>query len=188
MPPVAVYDACVLYAAALRDLLMRLTMLGAVRAHWTETIHEEWMRSLLASRPDLSREQLERTKSLMNAHAQDALIAGYESLIPGLALPDPKDRHVLAAAISARARFIVTLNLSDFPARALIPYGVQAQHPDDFISQLLDDAPDLVCEAARQHRASLKNPPKSIAEYLETLGRVRLMQVADRLRAFEDAI
>ena len=123
--------------------------------------------------------QLERTKELMNARlAQDALVEGYESLLAGLTLPDPDDRHVLAAAIHVRAGLIVTFNLKDFPAEALAPHGVQAKHPDEFVSQLLDDTPALVCAAAKRQRASLKKPPKSVAEYLEVLERVGLPQTA----------
>jgi hypothetical protein len=39
---VAVYDACVLYPAPLRDLLMHLALSGLYHARWTERIHREW--------------------------------------------------------------------------------------------------------------------------------------------------
>jgi hypothetical protein len=185
VPPVAIYDACVLYPAPLRDLLMRLALAEAVRAHWTEAIHEEWMRSVLGNRPDLTREQLERTRSLMNAHVHDAVVEGYESLIPGLTLPDPDDRHVLAAAIRAGAGVIVTFNLTDFPPEALAPHGVRAEHPDQFVCRLLDDTPELVCAAAKAQRASLKKPPKTVAEYLGTLELLGLPQTVARLHEFE---
>jgi PIN domain len=164
---------------------MRLALAEAVRAHWTEAIHEEWMRSVLANRPDLKREQLERTRSLMNQHVHDALVEGYESLIPGLVLPDPDDRHVLAAAIRAGAGVIVTFNLKDFTTEALVPYGLRAEHPDEFICRLLDHTPDLVSAAAKEQRASLKNPPKTVPEYLATLESLGLTQTVARLRAFE---
>ncbi len=183
-----VYDACVLYPAPLRDLLMHLALTDAVRARWSEAIHDEWTRSVLDDRPDLTREQLERTRTLMNAHVRDSLVEGYESLIPGLTLPDPDDRHVLAAAIRAGASLIVTFNLGDFPDAALAPYGVEARHPDDFVSQLLDDAPGLVCTAAKRQRESLKKPPKSVEEYLAILERLGLAQTAARLRAFVEVI
>ena len=123
----ALYDACVLYSAALRDLLMRLALTDLFRARWTDEIHDEWIRNVLANRPDLKREQLERTRTLMNAHVRDCLVNGYEDLIEGLDLPDPDDRHVLAAAIRTRASVIVTFNLDDFPADYLAKYGVEAQ-------------------------------------------------------------
>lgn len=170
----ALYDACVLYPAPLRDLLMRLAMTDLFRARWTEAIHDEWIRNVLASRPDLTPGQLERTRALMNAHVRDCLVTGYEPLIEGLTLPDPDDRHVLAAAIRTRASVIVTFNLSDFPAEILHPLGIEAQHPDEFITHLIDLDPGAVCAAAKRQRASLKNPPRSVDEFLETLAQQRL--------------
>src|SRR5438874_2850976 len=145
---------------------MHLALVGLFRARWTEAIHEEWMRNVLADRSDLTREQLERTRDLMNRAVPDCLVEAYETLVEGLTLPDPDDRHVLAAAIRAGAEVIVTFNLGDFPGDALAPYGVAAQHPDDFVSQLLDDAPGVVCTAAKRQRESLKKPPKTVEEYL----------------------
>ena len=80
---------------------MHLAMTGLFRARWTDQIHDEWIRNVLANRPDLKAEQLKRTRELMDAHALDCLVTGYEKLIAGLTLPDPDDRHVLAAAIRA---------------------------------------------------------------------------------------
>lgn len=71
-----VYGACVLYPAPLRDLLMRWAMTDLYRARWTQQIHEEWMRNVLANRPDLSRAQLERTRELMDCSVRDSLVEG----------------------------------------------------------------------------------------------------------------
>lgn len=98
----AFYDANVLYPSELRNLLMHLALTGLFRARWSAAVHEEWISSLLANRPDLTREKLERTRRLMDQHAGDALVTGYEHLISGLQLPDPNDRHVVAAAIRGR--------------------------------------------------------------------------------------
>ena len=164
-----IYDACVLYPAPLRDLLMHLALSDLYRARWSDRIHDEWMRNVLASRPDLTQEQLDRTRRLMNAHVRDCLVTGFEHLIPAIELPDPDDRHVVAAAIHSGASLIVTFNLKDFPPEALKPYNLAAQHPDDFIVDLLDLHPAGVLEAAANHRQSLKNPPKTADEYLDTL-------------------
>ncbi|WP_211214075.1 PIN domain-containing protein [Salisaeta longa] len=101
--PVVLYDANVLYPAQLRDLLMRLAIADLVRAHWSDAIHEEWMRSLLANRRDLTRAQLERTRDLMEAALPGASVDRYQQNIPKVTLPDPDDRHVLAAAVHAGA-------------------------------------------------------------------------------------
>lgn len=164
-----VYDACVLYPAPLRDLLMHLALSDLYRARWSDRIHDEWTRNVLASRPDLTQDQLNRTRQLMNAHVRDSLVTGFEYLIPSISLPDPDDRHVAAAAIHSGASLIVTFNLKDFPAEALKPYNLAAQHPDDFIVDLLDLHPAGVLEAAASHRRSLKNPPKAADVYLDTL-------------------
>ncbi|MCA3219062.1 MAG: PIN domain-containing protein, partial [Burkholderiales bacterium] len=103
-----VYDACVLYPAPLRDLLMRLALADLYRARWTDAIHNEWIRALLARRPDLKREDLERTRELMNLHVRDSLVTGFEPLIPSVELPDADDRHVVAAAIHCGASLILT--------------------------------------------------------------------------------
>ena len=106
-----VYDACVLYPAPLRDLLMHLALSDLYRARWSEAIHDEWTRNVLLSRPDLAPAQLQRTRQLMNAHVRDCLVTDFEYLIPSLSLPDLDDRHVVAAAIHSGASLIVTFNL-----------------------------------------------------------------------------
>ena len=82
--------------APLRDLLLELAVSDLFRAKWSASVHEEWIRALLRSRPDLTAERLERTRRLMDAHVRDALVTGFEDLIGEIVLPDPDDRHVLA--------------------------------------------------------------------------------------------
>ncbi len=181
------FDACVLYPAPLRDLLVQLAVSGVFRAKWTDTIHEEWIRSLLAKRPDLARTELDRTRELMNRTA-DSLVTGYERLIPAVDLPDFDDRHVAAAAIHAGADVIVTFNLKDFPAAAHGPYGLRAIHPDDLISGLFSIDEAEVLAAARRCRARLRNPPETAAAYLETLRAQGLPRTVVRLLPLAELI
>ena len=167
--PTVLLDACVLYPAALRDLFMRLVVHELIQAKWSEKIHDEWITAVLRERPDLTRSQLERTRALMNLHGGDCLVEGYEHRIEALTLPDVDDRHVLAAAIESEADAIVTWNLSDFPASALNPHGIALWTPDMLMMRLLAEHREAVIEAMRGHRASLRNPPRTAAEYLETL-------------------
>ena len=183
-----IYDACVLYPAPLRDFLMRLALTDLFRARWTDMIHDEWTHSVLRQRPDLKYEDLERTRSLMNAHVRDSLVTGFEHLIPGVELPDADDRHVIAAAIHGSASLVVTFNLKDFPSERLKQYNLAAQHPDDFICDLLDLNAARVCEAAANHRRSLRNPPKSAEDYLDTLLAQGLTQTVSLLRAWKAVI
>ncbi len=184
----AVYDACVLYPAPLRDLLMHLAMTDLFRAKWSDMIHDEWTSNLLKNRSDLTARQLAHTRNMMNAHVPDASVTDFEELIPSLKLPDPNDRHVLAAAIRGQADIIVTKNLKDFPAAALAPYGIEAQHPDEFVIHLLDLAPDVVCEAVRLHRQSLKRPSKTVAEFLATLELQEMPRTVEALQQFADSL
>ncbi|MBA2226003.1 MAG: PIN domain-containing protein [Thermogemmata sp.] len=179
-----VYDASVLYPAPLRSLLMYLALTGLFRAKWTNAIHEEWMRNVRKDYPDIAQAQVERIRDLMNAHVRDCLVTDYEDLIGALTLPDPDDRHVLAAAIRAGASVIVTANLADFPKETLAKYGIEAQHPDEFILYLLDLAPHLVCSAAKKQRESLKNPPLTVEQYLKSLERQGLGQTVSALRQY----
>lgn len=185
---VVLFDACVLYPAPLRSFLMYLAMTELFEARWTNEIHDEWMRNVLSDYPDISRAKVERVRDLMNAHVPGCLVTDYESLIPNLNLPDANDRHVLAAAIHCHAAVIVTLNLKDFPDDVLNSYGIKAQHPDAFIAKQLAVAPSIVCAAAKRQRDSLKNPPKTVAEYLETLERQGLIQTVANLRQVVDSL
>lgn len=184
----ALFDANVLYPAPLRDLLMWMATEDIFLARWTDRIHDEWTRNLLANRPDLKPGDLQRTRDLMNAHVRDCLVTGYEPLIDGLDLPDPNDRHVLAAAIKGGAHVIVTNNLEDFPDDALEPLGIEAVHPDDFIVGLFDLHQAAVCRAVRKQRAALRHPPQTVRQLLETLGRQLLPKTVGRLRPFADLL
>ena len=148
---------------------MELAATKLFRAKWTDAIHEEWIVNLLERRTDLTREKLNRTRDLMNIAVLDCLVVGYEDLISGLTLPDPNDRHVLAAAIRADCRSIVTFNLKDFPAEHIEKYDIEAIHPDDFIYRLFAMKPHNVIIAAQRCRARMKNPAKTGEEYLAML-------------------
>jgi predicted nucleic acid-binding protein len=187
-PPTAIIDACVLYSASVRDLMVRLAQAGLIQARWTAQIHDEWMRNVLKNYPKLTRERLERTRLLMDGAVRDCLVTGYADAIDSLSLPDPDDRHVLAAAIRAGADVIVTYNLGDFPAGVLNTFGIEAQHPDEFIARLFDVAPAVVITAARHQREGLKNPTRTADEFLATLEQQRLIRTVAILRQFAEQI
>jgi predicted nucleic acid-binding protein len=167
---------------------MRLALTDLFHAKWTQEIHKEWMRNLLKNRPDLTAERLELVKTKMDMHVRDCLVDGYQELINGIKLPDPNDRHVLAAAIKANAQIIVTYNISDFPSTDLSKFEIEAQHPDDFLRHLLDLAPAKVIATVQETRKSLKNPPKTSNEYLDILEKQSLPQTCTYLREYERLI
>jgi PIN domain-containing protein len=183
----ALLDANVLYPAPVRDILIQLAATDIFHAKWTADIHEEWIRSLLRDQPQRDRAVLERTRDLMDKAVGDCLVTGYQVLIPSLDLPDPDDRHILAA-IAGRCDVIVTQNLRDFPAAALAPYGIEAQHPDDFLSNHLNLASGLFCDVIRKVRARLKNPPFTAPEYLAVLTQHGLVATASELVQFTNLI
>ncbi len=179
---VVLYDACVLHPAPLRDLLIRLARTGLVRARWSDLILDECFRSILERRPDLQPGALERSRRLMNEAIPDCIVTGFETLIDGLTQPDVDDRHVLAAAIKANAQVIVTANLSDFPADTLAPFNIEAKHPDDFVLDLLDLAPAKVALIVSEQATSLRNPPRTVDDLLDTLQALGLVQSVAKLR------
>lgn len=158
------------------------------RAKWTEQIHKEWIENLLRKRPDLKRSNLEKTKRLLNESTEDSIVEDYEDLISNFELPDPNDRHVLAAAIKGEAQIIVTYNLKDFPSIVLNKFGIEAQHPDEFFLNQIDLNLPIFLTAVKNIRSSLKKPPKSPEEYLDSLRKHALVQTAEFLESYIDLI
>jgi len=179
---VVVYDACVLYPAPLRDLLIRIARRGLVRAKWTEAILDECFRSILANEPDRRPESLARTRELMKLAVADCLVTGYEDLIESIKLPDPDDRHVVAAAVRCGAQVIVTANAKHFPRDSLVGFGLDAVHPDDFVLDCIDLSAAAVLSAIREQAASLKTPPMTPAEVMDRLQKNGLAQSVAKLR------
>ena len=180
-PPVVVLDANLLYPFQLRNLLVQFGVDGIIAPRWTERIHEEWIGNLVAAgRAPLDR--LRRTRDLMNRVLPDADVPGWHQHMGDLVLPDPDDRHVLAAALAAGAGTVLTMNLRDFPASALAAYGVQAIHPDGFLCEMHDADPELVMASAEAAHANLSRSTPSFSEYLDTLERQGLPAFVQRLR------
>ncbi|CAD0352040.1 PIN domain-containing protein [Xanthomonas hortorum pv. pelargonii] len=167
---------------------MWLGLSGRFRARWSVQIHQEWKRNLLLNRRDLTAEQVDRTSALMDRAIPDALVTGHEPLIAGLQLPDADDRHVLAAAIRCSASVIVTFNLKDFPSATLAPFGIEAQHPDEFIENLFDLDQAAVVSAAQRQRAQLTNPGMEVERYLEVLLRQGLVQTVKALTIYRTVL
>lgn len=178
----AFLDSNVLYPVSLRNLLMRLALAELYLPRWSADVHKEWTRAVLQNRPDIPRERLQDIRAAMDREAEDAIVTGYQPLIAGLTLPDPDDRHVLAAAIRGQADVIVTRNLRDFPDDALAPYNIEAQHPDEFVRHLLDLAPLQVLNAVRDQQEKLINPIVSMGDLLAAFERLGLVETVFELR------
>jgi hypothetical protein len=119
----------------------------------------------------------------MDAAVLDCLVTGHEPLITGLTLPDPDDRHVLAAAIACQAGVIVTYNLRDFPDSELARFGIEVQHPDAFIRHLFDLSPAAVCQTVKELRSDLRKRPKTVQELLDIFLAAGLAETVSALEA-----
>lgn len=177
----AFFDANVFYGARLRSLILHLAQTKLFRAKWSDAVHEEWVGNLLKNRPDLKADDLARTRRMMDAAVLDALVTGYEPLIAAMELPDPDDRHVLAAAVVCKASCIVTFNLADFPLDRLAPYGLHAVHPDDFLLDVESIGPAAFADAAREDLGHYRAPPLDLPEYVAALRRAGVPRLAARI-------
>ncbi|HTW72506.1 MAG TPA: PIN domain-containing protein [Acetobacteraceae bacterium] len=180
-PPIVLYDANLLYPFHLRNLFVQLGVNHIVAPRWTDAIHDEWIGSLCAD-GRATRERLLRTRDIMNRILPEANVRGYEYRIGMLTLPDPNDRHVLAAAIEAGARAIVGFNVKDFPSPALAPYGIVAQDPDVFLCAQHAADPDAIVAVLEAARTNLSRSAPSMDEFVRTLERQGLPNFAARVR------
>lgn len=177
----AFFDANVFCGARLRSLILFLAQTKLFRARWSDRVHDEWIRNLLEKRPSLQRADLMRTRQLMDAAVLDALVTGYEPLINAMDLPDPDDRHVLAAAVVCKASCIVTFNISDFPEESLAPYGLHAVHPDDFLRDVESVDPAAFADAVWQDLDHYRAPPLDLPEYVVALRKAGVPRIAEQI-------
>lgn len=165
-PTRVVIDACVLYDAAVRDLLLRLGMAGLIEPIWSARILDECFTALGRNRPDLKPEQLGALRAAMSR-----AFPGAEFTAPptSIALPDANDVHVIGTALSAGAPLICTYNLTDFPADVLEGVELRAAHPDAVALASLEADPDAVMTVLADHARALRRPPTTLDRLLATL-------------------
>lgn len=181
-------DACILYSAPLRDLLIELAVGDLFRAKWSADIEEEWVRAVLRDRPDLDEAPLRLTCHRMRDAVLDCFVTGHEELIAALELPDVNDRHVLAAAIHGKCDAIVTFNLADFPVDVVGRYDIEVLHPDDFLHFQFGLSDESVISAVRRIRARLTRPPIGPRSYLDKLETLGLPKIVGELRRYESIL
>jgi predicted nucleic acid-binding protein len=182
LDPIVLCDANVFYSILMTDLVLSLGEAGLFRPRWTNEIHEEWIRSVLEDQPQRTREQLERRRAFMDQAIGHDLIENYERHIDSLSLPDPDDRHVLAAAIEAGAEMLLTYNLRDFPEPVVAAYGVNVIHPDEFLGGLMAEKSETVLSVIEEMRVKRKRPEISQTLLLEKLARLSIPGFVRMLR------
>lgn len=161
---------------------MQLGVNHVVAPRWTDAIHDEWIESLCAD-GRAARERLLRTRDIMKRVLPEADVGGYEHRIAELTLPDPDDRHVLAAAIEAGADVILGFNLRDFPPEALAPHGILAEDADAFLCTPHATDPDAIVAVVDAARLNLSRTAPSAEQFARVLERQRLVNFATRLRS-----
>ena len=178
---VAVYDACVLYPFHLRNIVVQVAVDHLVEARWTEEIHDEWIRNLAVTSPAIPIERLQITRRLMNDALPTATVSWYEDHVAAINLPDPGDRHVVAAGIAARASIILTWNLRHFPAKELKKFGLRKETPDAFLANLYDEMPDLIVASLANARRNLSKSHVSALDFIHMLSNQKLIRLAARV-------
>ncbi|HVU60207.1 MAG TPA: PIN domain-containing protein [Mycobacteriales bacterium] len=178
----AVLDACVLVPNALCDTLLRMAEAGFFRPLWSDRILDEVRYAVMRIHTDIPEERIQRRLDAMNSAFDDASVSGWQAVTAGLDLPDPDDRHVLAAAIAGGGQAIVTFNLKHFPDHALMPSGVEARHPDEFLLDQLDLRPSVALEVMQQQAADMAHPPSDLAGLLSRLERCGVSGFVEAVR------
>ena len=175
-PIIAVLDANILWSTPARSFLLELARYRMFHPLWSKKIYQEWTKSFYYQyRPKYRQEHIRHVGNLMNAAFPEAIVRNYGPLIKHLVLPDPKDRHVLAAGIVGKATHIVTFNLKDFPERSLRKYDMVAIHPDKFLQLLYQRDPLTMLRAFRRTVARMQlHRPDARHVLVDALRRSRL--------------
>lgn len=183
----ALLDACSLAGALRRNLLLTLAEADFFRARWSEEILQETQKAItriLADKGD-AEAQAKAAKSVaaMQTAFEDALVGDYDAMMESVeGIPDPGDRHVIAAAIKTDAAIIVTENLKHFPSKLLVSFGIEAKSADAFIADTIDLDAGRAIAAIRGMRERFKKPaltPEALLLKMETDG---LLETCDLLR------
>lgn len=162
-------DSCVLYPMYLRDTLLRMAEVDLYRVHWSQELLDGATRNLVEAGRMTNSKAMRLQEMLLKAFPE-AMVEVPPELVSVMG-NHPADRHVLAAAVVAKATAIVTLNLRHFPNAALNPWEIEAQHPDVFLTHLYDVSPDLVTDVVRQQAEDLQRPRLRVHELLGMLSK-----------------
>jgi predicted nucleic acid-binding protein len=176
-----VLDTNVIYPIDIRDLLFWFAYYELYSPKWSDHIFDEWKDIMI--RKGVTEAEADKRINKAQLAFPDALVENYESLIDGLELPDPKDRHVLAAAIKINANVIVTNNLKDFPEEYLATFGLKAKSVDDFITDIIDLNQELAMQAFKELVLNRTNPDLDEFQVLDRFRKIGLVDSANYLHS-----
>lgn len=174
-----VLDACVLVPVAIADTLLRIAECGLYRPLWSARIISEAVDAIGDVHPTIPFEQIQRRFAAMDAAFEDACVQGWRGLEATVTLPDPDDRHVVAAAVHGRADAIVTFNVRDYPSDVLGSLNIAVSHPDDFLLDQLDLAPRIVLDVIKEQAAHTRLPALTPIDLIARLARAGVPGFAD---------
>lgn len=174
-------DTNVLIPYFTRDFFLELGKRG-LPIHWSASIEAEFLDVWNRLFPFVA-DNGPRVLGLMRRAVPDWRAPESRRILKDAKLPDPKDRHVLAAAIGVGANVIVTNNLKDFPPDTLDRYEVVARSPDDVLCAIFDEDPEAFIAAAAAMRARMKSPPMTVEEWLAAVKTGRCGQLSMKLRS-----
>jgi predicted nucleic acid-binding protein len=179
-----ILDSCVIFPMPLCDTLLRAAEAELYEVHFSQEILDGATRNLV-KKGRMTEVKAARFQEVIKNTFPEGIIEVPASLVEAMT-NHPGDRHVVAAAIVANAKVIVTDNLKHFPKEALEPYDIEAQHPDVFLTELFDNDPESMVEVIRQQVEDLKNPPHNVAEIIERLEKNnRVHEFASKVRFYE---
>jgi predicted nucleic acid-binding protein len=156
-----VLDANVLYAMPLADTVLTAAAERLFQLRWSAELLQEVRETML--KHQFPAAAVDRRLHAMQQAFRNAEVTDYQHLIAQIQLPDPDDRHVVAAAIRAEAGVIVTANRQDFPGAALAAYGIRVLSPDEFLTELARTFPQPVLALVQRQAAALRRPPMTFA-------------------------
>jgi predicted nucleic acid-binding protein len=163
----AFLDTNALYGEYLCDTLLRLAEAGIYQPQWSAGVLEELERNLV-EKAGLAREAVQRRIGEMQRAFPNAEVRGYEALIESMTC-DPKDRHVLAAAVRGQSAVLVTDNDKDFPEDSTSPYDIGVVKTDDFLLDQLDLYPGATLALLNQQANDYTTPQMTLEQLLGAL-------------------
>ncbi|WP_017318183.1 PIN domain-containing protein [Mastigocladopsis repens] len=182
--PCVVLDSCVLFPMPLCDTLLRAAEAELYEVHFSQEILDGATRNLV-KKGRMTSAKATRFQEMLKTHFPEAMVEVPLELVATMT-NHPDDRHVVAAAIIAKVGLIVTSNLKHFRAEALAPFGIEASHPDDFLSYLFDLDSKKMIQVLQQQSKDLNNPPITFTELLDRLEQNnKLLKFVGKIRSYE---
>ena len=176
---ICVLDTNVIYPIEIRDLLFWFAHDDLYIPKWSKHIFDEWVDVM--NRKHVNAEEIRKRINMVSMAFPEAMVENYEFLISRLKLPDPKDCHVLAAAIQSNSNIIVTNNLKDFPEKYISNFGIVVKSADNFLSELIEEYPAETLNSFIKLVSNRRNPNLNNNQVIEALEYNRLSKTAKNL-------